>query len=140
MIISHIPAPRLPIIDSTPPRDAFRSGFYRSLIRRADVLFELTDAVNCGTAPVTDLARLSLEVEHRRGHGGLYDAHNAGRINSTSLRAVIAEAPVLKIVMPETAFGLCWLWMSLIGCVQMLLPAQTGRFVIPTREDGAKLK
>lgn len=63
MIISHMPAPRLPIIDSCPQLNAFRSGFYRCLIRRADVLFELTDAMNCGATPVTDLARLSLEVD-----------------------------------------------------------------------------
>src|SRR5699024_10491337 len=66
-----------------------------------DVLFELTDAVACGTRPVTDLARLSLEVEHRRGHGGLYDAINAGRITTDQLRSVIAQGPMPKVTTPD---------------------------------------
>lgn len=52
---------------------AFRDGFYDCLTRRADTLFELTGAVLCGQGKVTDLAHLSLEPEHHRGYGALYD-------------------------------------------------------------------
>ena len=58
--------------------DRFRTGLYSCLARRADALFDLADAVSCAPSPVTDLARLSLEIEHRRGHGALYDALNFG--------------------------------------------------------------
>ena len=53
-------------------RDAleeFRTGWYACLTRRADVLFELGDAVLCAPGPVRDLAHLSLVPVHRRGHG-----------------------------------------------------------------------
>src|SRR4051812_28820282 len=47
----------------------FRGDFYGCLSRRADALFELTDALLCSGAPVTSLVELSLAAEHRRGHG-----------------------------------------------------------------------
>ncbi|WP_427019166.1 NF041680 family putative transposase (plasmid) [Pseudarthrobacter sp. P1] len=67
--------------------DAFREGFYDCLTRRADTLFELTDALLCGQGKVTDLAHLSLEPEHHRGYGALFDAVNSGRINLEALNA-----------------------------------------------------
>ena len=48
---------------------AFRGELYRCLTARADALFELADAVLCADGPVQVLAALSLEPEHRRGHG-----------------------------------------------------------------------
>jgi hypothetical protein len=60
----------------------FRRGFYDSLTRRADALFELTDTVLCTDGPVTSLAELSLELVHRRGHGAMYAALAAGRIDT----------------------------------------------------------
>jgi hypothetical protein len=60
----------------------FRQEFYRCLPARADELFELADVVLCADGPVTSLAELSLAPEHRRGHGGLYDAINSGRIEA----------------------------------------------------------
>ena len=101
MIIPQIPRSWLPQHDPYHELNSFRSNFYDCCSRRADVLFELTDAVACGTTPVTDLARLSLEVEHRRGHGGLYDALNAGVIDTDQLRAVIAGGPIPKIATPD---------------------------------------
>lgn len=101
MIISQTPVSSLPQHDACCELNRFRSCFYECLTRRADVLFELTDAVACGASPVTDLARLSLEVEHRRGHGGLYDALNAGAIDTKQLRAVIARNPIPKITTPD---------------------------------------
>jgi hypothetical protein len=65
---------------------AFRRVFYDFLRRRADALFELTDAVLCTDAPVSSLVGLSPAAEHRRGHGALYDAVNAGRIEVDRLR------------------------------------------------------
>src|SRR2546430_11977986 len=55
----------------------FRGELYRCLTARADALFELADAVLCRQDRVGVLAELSLEPEHRRGHGALYDAVNA---------------------------------------------------------------
>ncbi len=54
----------------------FRRDFHACLTVRADELSELADAVLCADGPVRDLAGLSLVLEHRRGHGALYDAVN----------------------------------------------------------------
>lgn len=90
-----------------PPRhqsaclDRLRTGFYSWLTRRGDTLFELTDAVACGSSPVTDLARLSLEIEHHRGHGGLYDGLNADVINTHRLRQLTCTGPLPRITSPD---------------------------------------
>lgn len=81
--------------------DAFRQGYYQSLTCRADTLFELTDALLCTQGKVTDLAHLSLEPEHHRGYGALYDAINHGRINLDGLTSRIGAVPVAKIPGPE---------------------------------------
>lgn len=80
--------------------DQFRTGLYSCLTRRGDALFELTDAVACATSPVADLARLSLEVEHRRGYGALYDAIGAGQIDTGRLQQLIFRGPVPKVSCP----------------------------------------
>lgn len=72
----------------------FRRDFYDCLRRRADALFELCDAVLCADGPVGSLVGLSLTAEHRRGHGALYDAVNAGRIHLQSLRRELAGLPL----------------------------------------------
>jgi hypothetical protein len=64
----------------------FRGELYRCFTARADALFELADAVLCAEGPVCTLAGLSLVPEHRRGHGALYDAVNAGRVEIARLR------------------------------------------------------
>ena len=68
----------------------FRREFYACLSARADVLFELTDAVLCVDGPVTSLPELSLDRVHRRGHGGLYAALAKGRITIARFQAVLA--------------------------------------------------
>ena len=73
---------------------AFRHGFYDCLRRRADALFEVCDAVLCADGPVGSLVGLSLAVEHRRGHGALYDAVNAGRMQVQRLRRELASLPL----------------------------------------------
>jgi hypothetical protein len=72
----------------------FRRGFYDCLHRRADALFEVCDAVLCADGPVGSLVGLSLAVEHRRGHGALYDAVNAGRIQVERLRRELVSLPL----------------------------------------------
>lgn len=72
----------------------FRQQFYECLTGRADVLFELTDAVLCSDGPVTSLAELSLTAEHRREHGALYDAVNYGRVEVDRLRMTLAGSPL----------------------------------------------
>jgi hypothetical protein len=79
---------------------AFRSLFYRCLPRRADALFELTDAVLCGEGPVRNLVELSLAAPHRRGHGSLYDGLNHGRMEVQRLRTALAGLPL-----PRSAEG-----------------------------------
>jgi hypothetical protein len=59
----------------------FRHSLYECLDARADALFELADAVLCTDHAVTSLVQLCLEPESTRGHGALYDALSAGRID-----------------------------------------------------------
>src|SRR5512142_82354 len=57
----------------------FRGELYRCLGKRADVLFELADAVLCKQDRVHMLAELSLEPECRPGHGAADVAVNCGQ-------------------------------------------------------------
>ena len=72
----------------------FRGQVYRSLTGRADELFELADAVLCADGPVRDLAGLSLAPGHRRGHGAVYDALNAGAVDIGRLRWAVGCVPL----------------------------------------------
>jgi hypothetical protein len=72
----------------------FRGELYLCLARRADALFELTDAVLCRPERVHMLAELSLEPECRRGHGAVYDAVNCGEIRFGRLRRALAGLPL----------------------------------------------
>ena len=72
----------------------FRGELYRCFARRGDALFELCDAVLCRPARVHMLAELSLEPECRRGHGAVYDAVNAGRVQVARLRRALAGLPL----------------------------------------------
>ncbi|MER6678577.1 NF041680 family putative transposase [Streptomyces sp. NPDC000983] len=72
----------------------FRVEFYECLYKRADALFELTDAVLCADGPVKTLVELSLAAEHRRGHGALYAALDRGWLEPARLRRVLAGLPV----------------------------------------------
>ena len=73
---------------------AFRGELYRCFARRADALFEVADAVLCKAGRVHMLAELSLEPECRRGHGGVFDAVSAGRVQVARLRRVLAGLPL----------------------------------------------
>ena len=72
----------------------FRGQVYRSLTGRADELFELADAVLCADGPVRDLAGLSLAAGHRRGHGAVYGALNAGAVDIGRLRWAVGCVPL----------------------------------------------
>jgi hypothetical protein len=72
----------------------FRGELYRCLTARADELFDLADAVLCADGPVRDLAGLSLVPGHRRGHGAVYDALNAGRAGIRRLRWAVGCVPL----------------------------------------------
>ena len=67
----------------------FRQELYRSFTARADALFELSDAVLCADGPVRSLVELTLLAEHRRGHGAMYDALAAGRVEPERLRRAL---------------------------------------------------
>jgi len=70
----------------------FRARLYGCLTSRPDALFELCDAVLCADHAVTSLVQLSLEAEFTRGHGALYDALAAGRIDEEAFAALLAAA------------------------------------------------
>jgi hypothetical protein len=72
----------------------FRTDFYDALWTRRDVLFELTDALLCTDGPVRSLVDLVLAPEHRRGHGGMYDGLNSGRVEVEQLRRTLAGLPL----------------------------------------------
>lgn len=101
MIINDRIPSSLPRGDDRDALNDFRIDIYRCYTRRADALFELADAVACSSTRVTDLARLSLETEQRRGHGGVYDAVNAGGIDHGGLASVLAGTPLPRIIGPD---------------------------------------
>lgn len=101
MIIDHSGLLPLSGSEARSELDRFRVGVHSCLTRRADALFEIVDAVACSPGRVTDLARLTLDAEYRRGHGALYDALNCGAIDTEQLPALLTAAPVPKIVGPD---------------------------------------
>jgi hypothetical protein len=76
----------------------FREAFYGSLTARADALFELTDAILCADGPVRSLVDLTMVAEHRRGHGAMYDALGAGRVEPERIRRSLAALPLPRAV------------------------------------------
>lgn len=69
----------------------FRAAFHQLLWRRADALFELTDAMLCAQGPVRSPVELSMEPEFRRGHGSVYAALDQGRIDADRLRRLLLD-------------------------------------------------
>ncbi|NBH03073.1 transposase, partial [Amycolatopsis sp. SID8362] len=55
-------------------------------------MFELADAVASAPGRVGSLPGLSLEPEFRRGHGSVYAALTAGRIDESRLRRLLLAA------------------------------------------------
>jgi hypothetical protein len=75
----------------------FRGEVFGCLGRRADELFELTDALLCAEGPVRSLVGLCLAPEHRRGHGALDDAVNHGSVDADRLREALVRLPVPRM-------------------------------------------
>jgi hypothetical protein len=94
---------------------AFRNSFYRCFDRRADALFELTDALlTAGTVPSP--VHLSLAPVHRRGWGSLYAALSRGQVDEGSLRELCS----LGALRSATATApLSTPWTSASGAVAM---------------------
>jgi len=72
---------------------AFREDLYACFGRRADALFELTDALFSSEA-VGSLPHLSLRAAHRRGWGSIYAALALGGVDADSLRGALAARPL----------------------------------------------
>ncbi len=72
----------------------FRNSLYRCFDRRADALFELTDALlTAGLVPSPP--HLSLAAVHRRGWGSrLYAALSMGRTDEAGLRDLLSGHPL----------------------------------------------
>lgn len=70
----------------------FRRELRECLSVRGDALFELADAVLCTPGPVWSLPHLSLEDVFRRGHGSVYAALSAGRIDTGRLGDLLVRA------------------------------------------------
>jgi hypothetical protein len=73
--------------------DTFRNSLYNCLHRRADALFELTDAL-LAAEQVPSLVHLSLQPSHRRGWGSLYNALSHVRIYAQALRRLLTHHPL----------------------------------------------
>jgi hypothetical protein len=69
---------------------AFRTELHACFPRRADALFQLSDALLCAQAFLS-LPHLSLEPVHRRGWGSVYAALACGRIDVERLRDLLAS-------------------------------------------------
>jgi DDE superfamily endonuclease len=98
------------------------AGVHGCFTARADALFELCDSVLCAEGPVKTLAGLSLAPEHRRGHGALYDAVNAGRIDVARLRWSLAALPL-----PAWPDGRIRLGADVSSWLRPAAPASPGR-------------
>lgn len=113
----------------------FRLEFYDVLAARADALFELVDAILCTDGLVRALVELSLAPEHRRGHGALYDAVRAGRIDLERLRVAIGALP-----MPRAADGRIVLAVDVSNWLRpMPPPAPSGCSATSTGVDAVRI-
>ena len=84
---------------------AFRNSLYDCLHRRADALFELTDAL-LTAEQIPSPVHLSLQPSHRRGWGSLYNALSHGRIDAQALRRLLAHHPLAGSKTPVYAVDL----------------------------------
>src|SRR5215218_3169076 len=71
----------------------FRSSLYRCFERRADALFELTDAL-LSAGPVPSPPHLSLAAIHRRSWGSLYASLSMGRTHKAGLQDLLCRHPL----------------------------------------------
>ncbi|WP_330090337.1 NF041680 family putative transposase [Nocardiopsis codii] len=93
MSLPHQP----PTVESLSALSRFRTDFHTCLTHHQDALFEVGEALVCAPTPVRHLAQLSLEPEHRRGHGSAYSALAQGRIDTDRLRTSLASLPLPRL-------------------------------------------
>ncbi len=72
---------------------AFRAATYASFGRRRDALFDLCDTL-LTTGPVPSLPFLSVQPQHQRRWGSLYDALAVGQISSQTLEHLLSSHPL----------------------------------------------
>jgi DDE superfamily endonuclease len=75
------------------PLATFRIATYAAFGRRRDALFELCDTL-LTTGPVPSLPFLSVQPQHQRRWGSLYDALAVGEMSVTSLERLLADYPL----------------------------------------------
>jgi hypothetical protein len=73
---------------------SFRAAAYAAFSRRQDALFELCDTL-LTTGSVPSLPLLSVQPQHQRGWGSLYDALAVGEICPTRLESLLTEHPLV---------------------------------------------
>lgn len=76
---------------------AFRGAYYAAISARADAVFELTDAVLEHEGKVDSFPGLSLEEAFGRGHGSVYAAVNAGRVDAGAVRSAALAVPLPRM-------------------------------------------
>lgn len=69
---------------------AFRAATYAAFGRRRDALFELCDTL-LTTGPVPSLPVLSVQPQHQRKWGSLYDALAVGQIDTSALEHLLSS-------------------------------------------------
>jgi hypothetical protein len=72
---------------------SFRAAAYAAFSRRQDALFELCDTL-LTTGPVSSLPLLSVQPQHRRGWGSLYDALAVGEVSVQRLERLLVSHPL----------------------------------------------
>jgi hypothetical protein len=75
------------------PLATFRAATYAAVGRRQDALVELCDTL-LTTGPVPSLPVLSIQPQHRRKWGSLYDALAVGPITTPALERLLATHPL----------------------------------------------
>ena len=80
-------------MDTLTPLASFRAAAYGAFSRRQDALFELCDTL-LTTGPVPSLPLLSVQPQHRRSWGSLYDALAVGEISSGRLEKLLVSYPL----------------------------------------------
>ena len=121
----------------------FRQSLYECLDARADALLELANAVLCADHAVTSLVQLCQEPEFTRGHGALYDALSAGRIDDERFFSLLASELPQAVDGPEARA-----WIAehdvidngLLGKVLAGLPADDAAQVRDTCARWARLR
>jgi PAS domain-containing protein len=80
-------------MDTLTPLSSFRAAAYAAFSRRRDALFELCDTLRT-TGPVPSLPLLSMQPQHQRGWGSLYDALAVGEVSVQRLEHLLASHPL----------------------------------------------